>query len=71
LKILKQELEHIIKKLTDWKNFVFADPLLLRGTISRPTHKTREMQNSKPIIKPNFALHLFFPDAHNLTRKII
>ena len=26
LKILKQEIKHIIKKLTDWKDFVFADP---------------------------------------------
>ncbi len=26
LKILKRELKHIIKKLTDWKDFVFADP---------------------------------------------
>ena len=33
LKILKQELKHIIRKLTDWKDFVFADPLLPFGTI--------------------------------------
>ena len=26
LKILKRELKHIIEKLTDWKDFVFADP---------------------------------------------
>ena len=26
LKILKQDIKHIIKKLTDWKDFVFADP---------------------------------------------
>ena len=26
LKILKEELKHIIEKLTEWKDFVFADP---------------------------------------------
>ena len=26
LKILKQEIKYIIKKLTDWKDFVFVDP---------------------------------------------
>ena len=26
LNILEQEIKHIIKKLTDWKDFVFADP---------------------------------------------
>lgn len=26
LKILKQEIKHIIKKLAEWKDFVFADP---------------------------------------------
>ncbi len=33
LKILKQGIKHIIEKLTDWKDFVFADPLLPFGTI--------------------------------------
>ncbi len=33
LKIFKQEIKHIIEKLTDWKDFVFADPLLPFGTI--------------------------------------
>jgi len=33
LKILKRELKHIIRRMTDWKNFVFADPLLPFGTI--------------------------------------
>jgi hypothetical protein len=46
---LTRELKHIIKKLTDWKDFVFADPLLPFGTIGEantqsthlvtPTHK--------------------------------
>jgi len=27
LKILNREIKHIIKKLTDWKDFVFADVL--------------------------------------------
>jgi len=26
LNVLKQELKHIIIKITDWKDFVFADP---------------------------------------------
>ena len=37
LKILKQKLEHIIKKLTEIKDFVFADPLLPFGTIWEAT----------------------------------
>jgi len=30
---LKRELKYIIRKLTDWKDFVFANPLLPFGTI--------------------------------------
>ena len=33
LKVLKQEIKHIIGKLTDWKDFVFSCPLLPFGTI--------------------------------------
>ena len=28
LKVLKRELKHIIRKLTDWKDFVFANAFL-------------------------------------------
>ena len=35
---LKRNLKHIIRKLTDWKDFVFADPLLPCGTIGKPMH---------------------------------
>ena len=33
LKILKREIKHIIEKLTNWEDFVFADPPLSYGTI--------------------------------------
>ena len=36
LKLLKQEIKHIIKKLVDLNNFVFADTLLPCGTIRKP-----------------------------------
>ena len=35
LGILKQGVKHMIKKLTDWKDFVFANPLLPDGTIKK------------------------------------
>ena len=44
LKILKREIEHIIKKLTDWKNFVFADPLLPFGTIREANVQCTHLQ---------------------------
>ena len=67
LKILKRELEHIIKKLTNWKDFVFADPLLPFGTIREAHTQTREMQNTQSTTRPNFALHLFLPIAFKKT----
>ncbi len=30
---MKQEIKHIIKELTDWNNFVFADPHKINKTI--------------------------------------
>jgi len=38
LRVLKQELKHIIRKLTDWKDIVFADPILPFGTIVNIVH---------------------------------
>ena len=41
LRILRREFKHIIDKLTDWKDFVFADPLLPFGSIREAlTHCT-------------------------------
>ncbi len=33
LKILKQKIKHIIRKLTVWKNLIFADLLISFGTV--------------------------------------
>jgi hypothetical protein len=38
LKILKRDIRYIIKKLTDWKDFVFANPLCPSGQFGKPTH---------------------------------
>jgi len=64
LKILKRELKHIIRILTDIKDFVFADPLLPYGTIREATahlstfgfantqcnpEKPKELKSSRPL----------------------
>ncbi|NOZ46449.1 MAG: hypothetical protein GXO79_06665 [Chlorobi bacterium] len=55
LKILKRELKHIIEKLTDWKDFVFADPLLPFGTIREATHIAHICKSHEPTLRPKFA----------------
>jgi len=62
LKILKRELEHIIEKLTDWKDFVFA-PLLTFRTIREADAQTTLL--AMQLYKPSHQLskELFSPTS--------
>jgi len=54
LKILKQELKHIIDKLTDWNDFVFADSLLHFGTITESNAQTTHAEEKSARVVLSF-----------------
>ena len=55
LKILKRELENVIRKLFDWKDFVFADPLLPFGTSREANAHCTHLQIAQANPPPKFA----------------
>ncbi len=55
MKILKRELEYMINKFTDIKDFVFADPLLPYGTIREAYAHCTHLQIAQAYPLPKFA----------------
>jgi hypothetical protein len=57
---MKRVLKHIIRKLTDWKDFVFADPLLSFGTIKEANAHCTHLQIEQAISQTEICKRLQF-----------
>ncbi len=64
LKILILELKLIINKLTNWKNFVFADPLLPFGTIREASAQTTHAEDKPARVVLSFTQIGFYKNLY-------
>ena len=66
LKMLKRDLKYIIGKLTDWKDFVFADPLLPFGTIREANTHCTHLQIATANPKTKICKRVQLPPNSNI-----